>query len=200
VKDKGGGWTGPAFIFTAEQENEIRRAFGDSFPEAGISAFLRSMTGIMTKVANDRKELKADPRPARARAEKVAALLTKAASEIGKMTETERDIFSLANWIDPVALGDLAATLEKAATGFRKAADGHALQRGEKVAGSEAASMFVAAQAAVAWREIFGIEPVDHDKADFVTVLDAIFDAAGLPALGAEAIRTAIEGPPKKRK
>lgn len=200
MKDKGGGWTGPAFIFTAEQENEIRRAFGDSFPEAGISAFLRSVAGALTKVANDRKELKTDPRAARARAEKVAALLSEGVAEISRMTETERDVFSLANWSDPVALEDLAATLEKAATGFRKAADGHALQRGEKVAGPEAASMFVAAQAAVAWRESFAIEPVDHDKADFVTVLDTILDAAGLPALGSDAIRTAIQGPPKKRK
>jgi hypothetical protein len=200
VKDKGGGWTGPAFTFTAEAEKEIRRAFGGKFPEAAISSFLRSVASALTKVATDRKELKADPRAARDRAEKVAALLAKAAHQIAKMTETERDVFDLAVSGDPVALPDLVDALDRAAMGFARAADGHALQRGEKVAGPDAVAMFVAAQAAVAWRAAFGIEPVEHDGADFVTVLDAIIDAAGLPRLGTDAIRSAIKGPPKNRK
>ena len=84
--------------------------------------------------------------------------------------------------------------------GFARAADGHALGRGEKVAASDAVAMFVAAQAAVAWRAAFGIEPVDHDGADFVTVLDVVLTAAGLPLLGRDAIRSAIKGLPKNRK
>ncbi len=198
-----GGWTGPAFTFTAEAEQEIRRAFPRGFPEMERTAFLRRMTGAMTKLASDKGEPATDPRAARDRAEKVSALLAEAASEIGKMTEMERDVFDLAawNWLScSVDLPDLAQTLEKAATGFRKAADGHALGRGEKVAGPDAKALFVAAQAAVAWREAFGVEPVEHDGADFVTVLQAILYNAGLPELGVDAIRSAIKGPPKNRK
>ena len=115
-------------------------------------------------------------------------------------TETERDVFSLATSGNPIQLDELAATLERAAAGFRRAADGHALGRGEKVAGADAASMFVAATAAAAWRSAFGIEPVEHDGADYRAVLQAILYNAGLPELGEAAIETAIKGPPKNRK
>ena len=126
--------------------------------------------------------------------------MAKAAAEVVKMTDAEKDVFDMATSNSPVALTDLAETLEKAATGFRKAADGHALGRGEKVAGPDAKALFVAAQAAVAWRAAFGVEPVDHDGADFVTVLDVVLRVAGLPLLGRDAIRSAIKGPPKNRK
>lgn len=229
MKSKGGGWTGrtwnyiykttkdgaihyqwresrsePAFTFTAEQEREIRRAFGGKFPVAAISSFIRSVAGALTKVASDKGEPATDPRMARElardRAETVAALLAKAAFQIAKMTEVEKDIFELATGGDSVELGELVATLDKAAMGFARAADGLALQRGEKVAGPGAEAMFVAATAAVAWREAFGIEPVEHDGSDFVTVLDVVLAAAGLPVLGRDAIQTAIMGPPKNRK
>ena len=203
MKSKGGGWSGPAFTFTAEAEREIRRAFGFShnrFPDHGKSAFLRSGAGALTKVASDKGEPATDPRAARDRAEKVAALLAKAAHQIAKLTEAERDVFDLAVSGDPVTLGELVATLDKAAMGFARAADGHALGRGEKVAGPDAASMFVAATAAAAWREAFGIEPVEHDGADYRAVLQAILYNAGLPELGKDAIRSAIHGPPKNRK
>ena len=84
--------------------------------------------------------------------------------------------------------------------GFARAADGHALQRGEKVAGPDAVAMFIAAQAAAAWRSAFGVEPVEHDGADYRAVLDAILHNAGLPELGEAAIQSAIMGPPKNRK
>jgi hypothetical protein len=116
------------------------------------------------------------------------------------MYETERDLFDLAVSGNPVALTDVVETLEKAAMGFRRAADGHALGRGEKVAGSDAKALFVAAQAAVAWRETFGVEPTHNDKADFVIAVDAILDAVGMSSLGSDAIETAIKGPPKSRK
>ncbi len=203
MKDKSGsGWTGPAFTFTAEQELEIRRAFGESFPDDGKLVFMRSMAVALTKVASDKTILTPNPRAARDRAEKVARLLAEAASEIGKLTETERDVFDLAawNWIScSVDLSDLAEKMETAATGFRKAADGHALARGEKVAGPDAASMFVAAQAAVAWRKAFGIGPVVHHKSDFVTVLDRVLTIGNMPVLGDEATRTAITGRPRQR-
>ena len=225
MKDKDGGWAGrtwnyiykttrdgaihyqwresrsePAFTFTDEQEREILRAFGSRFPEVEKAAFLRRMTGIMTKVASDKSKPATDPRMARDRAEKVAGLLAKAAFQIAKMTEVEKDIFELATGGGPVELGELVATLDKAAMGFARAADGHALGRGEKVAAPDAVAMFVASQAAVAWREAFGVEPVEHDGADYRAVLQAILYNAGLPELGVDAIRTAIMGPPKNRK
>lgn len=207
MKSKGGGWTGPAFAFTAEAEQEIRRAFGFShnrFPDQGKASVIRSVEGALTKMASDRTEPATDPRMARElardRAEKVAALLAKAAFQIAKMTEAEKDLFDLAVSGDPVTLGELVATLDKAAMGFAKAAGGHALGRGEKVAGPDAESMFVAATAAAAWREAFGVEPVEHDGADYRTVLQAILYNAGLPELGVDAIRSAIMGPPKNRK
>ncbi len=203
MKDKGGGWTGPAFTFTAEQEREIRRAFGFShnrFPDQGKAAVIRSAEGALTKMASDKGERKTDPRAARDRAKTVAGLLSKATVEILEMTETERDVFSLATGGDPIPLADLVATLERAATGFQRAADGLSGKQGGKFAGENAVSMFIAAQAAVAWRAAFGIEPVEHDGADFVTVLQAILYNAGLPELGEAAIRSAIKGPPKKRK
>ena len=224
MKGKGGGWTGrtwryshksekdaihyqwretrekPAFTFTAEAEREIRRAFPRGFPELERAAFLRRVAGALAKVESDKGEPATDPRAARDRAEKVAAMLAEAVSEIGKMTETERDVFDLATSGDPVALDDIRAALEKAAMGFRRAAEGHALQRGEKLAGPDAVALYVAAQAAAAWRETFGREPVEHDGADFVTVLQAILYNAGLPELGVDAIRSAIKGPPKRRK
>lgn len=203
MKSRGSGWTEGGFTFTAEQEREIRRAFGFShnrFPDQGKAAVIRSVTGALAKVKGDETERKTDPRAARERAEKVAGLLAKAAVEIANMTETERDVFDLAVSGNPIQLAGVSATLEKAATGFRKAADGHALGRGEKVAGSDAVALFVAATAAAAWREAFGIEPVEHDGSDFVTVLQAILYNAGLPELGEAAIETAIKGPPKNRK
>ncbi len=133
MKGKGGGWTGPAFTFTAEAEQEIRRAFGSRFPEVERAAFIRRMAGALAKLAGDKGEQATDPRMARDRAEKVAALLAEAASEIGKMTDAEKDVFDMATSNSPVALTNLAETLEKTATGFRKAADGHALGRGERV-------------------------------------------------------------------
>lgn len=160
-----------------------------------------SVAGALTKLANDRGELRTDPRAARDRAEKVAELLAEAAAEVAKMTEAEKDVFDLAVSGDPVALGELAAMLDKVATGFRKAAEGQALGRGEKVAGPDAAAMFVASQAAAAWRAAFGVEPKVHlRRSNFQNVLDVIHDAAGLPRLGFDAIRTAIKGPPKNRK
>ena len=66
---------------------------------------------------------------ARYRAEKVAKLLAEAVSEIGKMTETERDAFDLDTSADPLTLDYLSATLETAATGLHRAADGLALGR-----------------------------------------------------------------------
>ena len=195
-----GGWTGPAFTFTAAQEREIRRAFLRGFPEAERTAFLRRMAGAMTKLASDKGEPATDPRAACGRAEKLAKKLAEAASVIRKMTETERDVFDLAMSGDPLALTDLAETLERAATGFRKAADGLALGRGEKVAGPAAAAMFVAAQVAVAWREVFKREPSADPASTFTAVADAICDAASLPRLGKDAIRTAIKGPRKSRK
>ena len=225
MKDKDGGWAGrtwnyiykttkdgaihyqwresrsePAFTFTDEQEREIRRAFGSRFPEVEKAAFLRRMTGIMTKMASDKPVLATDPRMARDRVETVAKRLAEAAAEISKMTETEKDIFELATSADPVVLTHLAEALEKAVTGFRKAADGHALGRGEKVAGSDATALFVAAQAAAAWRAAFGIEPKARGRSTFANVLDAILDETGLPRLGVDAIRSAIKGPPKSRK
>ena len=102
MKDKDGGWAGrtwtyiykttkdgaihyqwresrsePAFTFTDEQEREIRRAFGSRFPEVEKAAFLRRMTGIMTKMASDKTVLATDPRMARDRAEAVAKRLRK---------------------------------------------------------------------------------------------------------------------------
>jgi len=191
------------FTFTATQEKEIRRAFPRGFPDHGKSAFLRRMAGALAKLAADKGEPATDPRAARDRADKVAALLTEAASEIGKMTEAERDVFDLAVSGDPVALGGIRAALEKAATGFRKAADGHALGRGEKVAGPDAKALAVAAQAAVAWREVFKREPSADPASSFTAVLDKLLDALGgekAPRPGKDAIRSAIKGPPKSRK
>jgi len=55
--------------------------------------------------------------------------MAEAVSEIRKMTETERDAFDLDTSADPLTLDDLSATLETAATGFQRAADGLALGR-----------------------------------------------------------------------
>jgi hypothetical protein len=203
VKDKGGGWSGPAFTFTAEAEREIRRAFGFShnrFPDHGKSAFLRSVAGALTKMASDKSKPATDPRMARKRANRVAAALEKAAAEISKMTETERDVFSLATSGNPIQLEELAATLEKATTGFRKAADGLSGNPGKKGAGPDAVAMFIAAQAAAAWRTAFGVEPKARGRSTFANVLDAILDETGLSRLGVDAIRSAIKGPPKSRK
>lgn len=227
MKGKGGGWTGrtwryshksekdaihyqwretrekPAFTFTAEAEREIRRAFPRGFPELERAAFLRRVAGALAKVESDKGEPATDPRAARDRAEKVAAMLAEAVSEIGKMTETERDVFDLATSGDPVALDDIRATLDKAATGFRKAAEAHALGRGEKVAVPDAKALYVAAQAAAAWREVFKREPSADPASPFTAVLDKLLDALGgekAPRLGKDAIRSAIHGPPKRRK
>jgi mono/diheme cytochrome c family protein len=59
------------------------------------------MAGALSKVAGDKGERNPDPRAARDRAEKVAKLLAEAVSEIGEMTETERDIYDLATSGDP---------------------------------------------------------------------------------------------------
>ena len=78
MKSKGGGWTEGGFTFTAEQEREIRRAFGFShnrFPDHGKAAVIRSVTGALTKMASDKDERKTDPRMARKRANRVAAAL-----------------------------------------------------------------------------------------------------------------------------
>ena len=134
---------------------------------------------------------------------KVTEVGSKQLAELAKMYATERDAFDLAVSGNPVTLTDLAETLEKAATGFRRAADGHALGRGVKVAGLDAKALFVASQAAVVWRETFGREPSADPASPFTAVLDKLLDALGgekAPRLGKDAIRTAIKGPPRKRK
>jgi hypothetical protein len=188
------------YTFTAEAAKEIRRAFPRRFAEAEIDAFLRRMAGALSKMASDLDARNTDPRAARDRAEKVAKLLAEAVSEIGKMTETERDVFDLATSADPVTLGDLSAALETAATGFQRAADGLALGRGEKVAGPNAGALYVAAQAADAWQKSFNKQPSAGPDSPFTAVLTAILQATELELLGKDAIRTAIKGPPKIRK
>jgi len=188
------------YAFTAEAAKEIRRAFRSRFAEAEIDAFLRHTAGALSKTAGDKGEPTTDPRAARDRAEKVAKLLAEAVSEIGKMTETERDVFDLATSADPLTLDDLSAALETAATGFQRAADGLALGRGEKVAGPNAGALFVAAQAADAWRKSFNKQPSAGPDSPFTEVLAAILQAAEFEPLGKDAVRTAIKGPPKIRK
>lgn len=162
-----------------------------------LANLLSNAAGEIGKIMKTEAELLAE---LRAKNGKVTEVASKRIAELAKMYETERDFFDLAVSGNPVALTDVVETLEKSATGFRKAADGHAVGRGNTVARSNAVALFVAAQAAAAWRETFGREPSPKPKSPFAAVLDKLLDILGgekVPRLGEEAIGTAIKGPPK---